>query len=177
MPFSKNRTQLNLEYRVLRCKVGATSVGLGLIGTVSFGGRPQLVFSATREVPPDVPGLDDVGRALLAAVPESIHNDLLEIARGVTLDPMGHFAKRYRGTVFADVSKDCRLRAKPDQLEVLKAVTSLFGTEVLEQPSPAKRHTARAAKRTHITTKVGSSQFSMFPDLETRSVLQSACSA
>ncbi len=175
MSLTRKQTKLNVEYRVLRCKVGDTSVGLGLIGTVSFAGRTHVVFSATRDVPPDVPGLDSVGKALLAAVPESIHNDLMQVARGIRTDPLSEVAKRYRGTVFADELKDWTVKAEQPSkfpLQILKAVTDLFETEVLEQRLGRKHSYPARAKRRRLPTQLELSP--AWIDIETRAVAQTA---
>lgn len=179
MSLARKQTKLNVEYRVLRCKVGGTSVGLGLIGTVSIAGRTHVVFSATRDVPPDVLGLDGVGKALLAAVPESIHNDLMEVARGIRTDPLSEVAKRYSGTVFADELKDWVLKVKAGQpskfpFQILKAVTDLFETEVLEQRRGRKLPYPSRARRRPLSTQLELSPVWTLPDIETRAVAQTA---
>ncbi len=176
----KHRPNLDMRYSVLRCKIGETSVGLGIIGTVWIGSRPRLAFAATREVPPEVPGLDNVGKTLLAAVPESVHSDLLEVTRAATIttDPLDEIAKRYRGTIFADALKKRLLRIRPEQplqlhSQILKAVTDLYTIEVLERSQSRKRSRRTRAKRKE--SSPGALHLPpawMIPAIETRAVTQ-----
>ena len=92
----------DLDYFRVNCEVSGKVVSLGLVGSLRLDEESNLLLLIST-IPAHIPGLDDIGMQMVAAVPEALYRDMKELSqkRMAPIAMLVEMARRQSGTVSA----------------------------------------------------------------------------